>query len=155
MIPTEIADEVQLWAREHGRRFGRVEWNAMLGCAVIHFGRRLDDPMMREFQEGRLAEEPTESVRLHEWDPKENRWEPWDLAEYGASGIRSFLDRANLLSGRGEHASLQDSVLAVRRSNEALKREMSAQQAEAGREAGWLARRTDLELPLVPVLKDI
>jgi hypothetical protein len=147
--PVDIADAVQLWAREQGRRFGRLEWNAMLDCWVIHLGRKLTDPMMREYQEGRLAEEPTESVMLNEWDPKRKRYVALRLEEYGASGIRNLLDEANTWSGRGRHNSIQEGIAAVRAHNQKIRERQRKTVREAGQETGWLHRRRLLGIPYV------
>lgn len=153
-VPWEIRDAVELWARQQGRH-ARVEWHRGLGCAVIHFSRKSDDPMMREWQEGRLSEEPTESVMLHHWDPAKKRHVPLDLGEYGASGIVNMLDESNVWSGRGRYASLQAAIEATITGHNQHRERLRQAAEDAGRESAWLHQRGVLGLPQVPVVADV
>jgi hypothetical protein len=105
--PTEIADEVELYAREWGRhatlhfvptlfqgdRIVRGSW-------IVRFTLRSNDPRMRAYQEGRAPEPATEDVWLQEPNPragqpipgtgglKEQPYLPLNLTELGAGGVR-------------------------------------------------------------------
>ena len=150
-VPWEIQDTVELWARKWGRH-GRVEWVPGLNCYAIHLTRRPDDPIMREWQEGRLAQSdpPTESVLLHEFDPKVGRYVPLKLEELGPSGIEELLDKGNAWSGRGEFKTLADGLAHAVDQNKRNKEEWAKHMSELGRDIGSLARRTVLNLPWVP-----
>lgn len=136
--PVEILDEVQLWARENDRRFGRVELNPILGCWCLHFGRKSTDPVLRAYQAGELEEEPTESVVLQEWDSRQQKMVPILLGELGAQGIRNLLDRANMLTGRGEVQSIQEGIQRTREHNAKIKQNQRKMVEENGREMDWL-----------------
>lgn len=150
--PVEMADEAQKWSRDTGRRFGRMAWEPFNRCFAIHFGRRPHDPVLREWQEGRLhqAEEPTESILLQEPDPeKPGRLRPMDLGNLGPSGLRSLLDQASLTSGRGEHNSLQAAVIAAQEHNQKVRANLKAMARESGREMDWLLGRTIRGTPYI------
>lgn len=153
--PADISDAVQLWARQQARRFGRLEWNDMLNAWVIHFGRRESDPMMREWQEGRLEQEPTESVILHEWDLATKRFTPFMLGEYGAEGIVRLLDEANMWSGRGHCDSIQEAVAAVRAHNTRTRERHHKEAREYGSDRWTDRRRAVLNIPFLPVGIDL
>lgn len=139
--PWELSDAAQMWARDTGRRFGRMEWNPFVECWVIHFGRKATDPVRRAWQENQLEEEPTESIMLHEWDKQKNRYVPIPLEDLGASGLRELLDAASLTSGRGEHKSLQEAVTKVRENNNRVREKNRKLAREAGEEIDWLFGR--------------
>lgn len=152
VAPAEVADAVTLWFRQWGRR-AHMEWAAPLGCFVIKATRRPDDPVMRMWQEGRVAEEPMEVIYLHEPNPRGPGYLAIDPGMLGAGGIREWLDRANLWSGRGEHASIQSSADAVDAAND--RHQEAVMSGERGRELAWLTRRKILDLPMVSVPRDI
>lgn len=136
--PVEIADEVQLWARENGRRFGRTEFHPILGCWCLHFGRKDSDPVLGAYRRGELEEEPTESIKLEQWDPAQRKMVPILLGELGAGGIRELLDRANMLTGRGEVNSIQEGILRTREHNAKVRENQRKMVEENGREMDWL-----------------
>lgn len=158
--PLEVVDGVMLWARNNGRRFGRVEFHPLLNCWTIHLGRAADDPMLAEYQEGRLEREPTESIFLREWRWNDSKktdggWAQMDLEEYGLEGVLAFLDQANLWSGQGEYPDLQSAIEASIAQDQQLREQMAEAAEEIGREAGWLHRNKILELPQVNVLANL
>jgi hypothetical protein len=150
VIPWQIADAVILWARARGRT-ARVYWNDVVGCPTIELSCLPDDPKWVAWQEGRLRHPPCEPVFLHHHDPATKRYRAIDLEEYGADGIVAWLEEADTHSGRGSHGSLYDAVRSQIESNEATRAAHAAQIEEAGRETGWLHRRSLLELPMVSV----
>lgn len=122
--PVAIADAVELYARET-RGFGQhatlrfIPVTGTVGCWQVRFTLKPDDPRMRLYQEGKIAEPPKEIVWLHEpIGPDEEpitptyRYRPLDIVALGPSGIREWLDRGNLWSGRGEQESLEKQVQA-------------------------------------------
>jgi hypothetical protein len=152
--PAEVADAVEGWARAWGRH-GRLEWHALLQCWCIHFTRRESDPMRRLVQEGRSDRGETESVMLHEPAGPGQGYRAVDIAALGAGGMVDLLNRRNLWSGRGEHASLQDAIDAALAADERRNEARLDEAYESGRERGARARRTALRLPLVSVPRDI
>lgn len=152
IVPVDVEEAIILWFRAWGRG-ARVEWSEPLGCFVIHASRKSDDPVMRLWQEGKLAEEPTEVIYLHEPNPRGPGFVAIDPGMLGPAGVRTWLDERNLWSGRGEFRSIQDAVERVTEANDRL--EAERMNGERGREAAWLVRRKALQLPLISVPKDI
>jgi hypothetical protein len=153
-VPYDIADAVEVWARERGRH-ARMEWSAFLGCPVIHFTRKADDPVLKAWQEGELESEPTESVMLNRWDERAGAYVPLDLGEYGAGGVVALLEEADTWSGRGRYESLQHAIRAAWDRNDARREEMKAAAFEAGQDGADRMRRTILGLPQVQVAADV
>lgn len=155
--PVEIADGVELWARQQGRH-ARLFWHPIMSCWCIEFELRDDDPRLRKWQDQtiKLDSKPTESVPLHSWNPKTNRYEAWDLEQRGVTGIIEHLDKANLLSGRGEHNTLWEALTAVEAKNEANRQKWKKYAGEGGREhASYIRRRLLGNMPLVSVPANI
>lgn len=140
--PVDIADSVELWARQQGRH-ARLFWHPLLKCFCIEFQLRADDPRLRRIQDGtaKLESVPTESVPLHSWNPKTKRYEAWDLEQRGVTGIIEHLDKANLLSGRGEYNTLWESMAAVEKKNAENRERMRRFAGEGGREDAAPLRR--------------
>lgn len=123
IAPAEIADEVELYARQTDRhaklrfipsnfdlRTGRPE---MGGTWRVDLDLHPDDPRLKSWQEGRMKRKPVEEIWLHKENPDPNRpWQekyiPFNIHEMGASGVRQFLERGNIHSGRGEFSSMDD-----------------------------------------------
>lgn len=120
--PVAIADAVELYARETRGRGQHATLHFLpitgtMGCWQIRFTLKPDDPRLLLYQQGEVAEPPTEHVWLHEpLGPDEEaviptyRYRPLDIVAMGPSGIRAWLDRGNLWSGRGEQDSLEQQV---------------------------------------------
>lgn len=151
--PVEIADGVELWARQQGRH-ARLFWHPVLNCFCIEFELRDDHPSLKKWQDqtAKLESKPTESVPLHSFNPKTQRYEAWDLEQRGVSGIINHLDQANLLSGRGEFNTLRESLAAVEAKNAANRERWRKYAGEGGREdAAPLRRRILGNMPVVTV----
>lgn len=162
--PVEIRDGVELWARKHGRTADVVWYDAPMNCWAVKLGFRPGDPRLREG----LKAEP---VFLHEWksaawwaknDPRRARrhyrsnqimpgYRALDLDELGLGGIIQFLDRGDLLSGRGEFSSAE---AAGRAKVEEFRTDKHRRRRAARDDAEYRAkydRRKFLKLPLIPV----
>lgn len=132
--PAWFSDTVELWARTWGRN-ATTRWEPAMGCFVTFFSRRPTDPVLQAVQEGRRDDEGEphywhewkEGVRQHPLSGKMvGGWVATDIEQLGESGVRERLDRGNLWSGRGEHASLE----AVAEAQEAAnRRTMEAKRA--------------------------
>ncbi|MCK5316323.1 MAG: hypothetical protein KAJ55_00335 [Anaerolineales bacterium] len=153
-VPFDIADEVELWAREQGRH-GKLVWNQLLQCHEVQLSLKGDDPRMRAYQEGKLRKEPVESVFLHRQETPGGHFIGMNIQDLGSSGIRSLLDKGNLLSGRGEFRDLYQAVKAVDDQNQALEDLMAKEADENSRANARDHRRQLFDLPLVPVTKNL
>lgn len=123
--PFEIADAVELYAREFGRH-GRIRFVPHVNCWLVELSPIAGAPLMKAVQEGRLPEpEAWEAVWLQEANPnagkvtgrgpngfpiREGPYRSLDIEQLGAAGVRAFLDRTNMFSGRGEAKSLEDAM---------------------------------------------
>lgn len=158
-IPCEIADAVELWARQWGRH-GTIGMNQALRCPVIELSLKSDDPRLKHWQEGRLKYEPKESILLHyqRTEPdgsKSVHFYPLNLEELGVSGVLEILDRGNMWSGRGEYENFQKAAQVMGEYNEKLKQQMKDAAVEEGRLRARDMRRQVLGLPLVSVPDNI
>lgn len=152
--PHEIADEVELYARESGRT-GSLRWVPTLmlngslvrGVWVVDLSLRVNDPRMQLWRDGKAEKPLTEQVWLWETNPKagdvipgtfgELREPPMvglDLAQMGAAGVRQFLDRGNSEGGRGEYGSLVDALASTREHNSTVRRRNKAQAKDESRQ---------------------
>jgi len=124
--PPEIAEEVELYARKSGRT-GTLHF-VPFGGWFVRFSRLCDDPRMRLYQEGQIPEPPTEDVWIHVDNPKAGRPDgrgghesPYialDIYQMGAQGVREFLERGSVWSGRGMYASHEDALRKAEAHNE-------------------------------------
>lgn len=155
-IPVEIADAVELWAREQGRH-GTVAWVRIPGQAPVPQVRltlKPDDPRLKAWQTGATTlngagervplydEEPVETIELVEWDEEQRTYVPMDLMTLGAGGVRTLLERGNMWSGCGEFDSLQEAIVEARRRQKAeTERVRQAARKEAQARASEDSRR--------------
>mgnify|MGYP001560340629 CR=1 FL=1 len=137
--PVEVADEVELWARESGRH-GTLHFvptrlvgrRVVEGTWLVRLSLRDNDKRMQAYQQGLAAEPPTEDVWLHEPDPvSPTGYRPYTLGDLGASGVRQFLEKGNTWSGRGQFGS---------KTLEGLAREAIDKNRNAGQVARTAAR---------------
>ena len=161
--PVEIADEVEAYARQSGRhatlrfnptllKHGRV----VAGTWVVRMTLKADDEVLSLYQEGKVAEPPTEDVWLHVPDPTYSTgYRPLDLVQLGAGGVRTFLEKGNLWSGRGEFTSLDEQVRKVREQNERQRTKNREQHKEANRFEQLEKRRWRLKIPFLLVEIDL
>lgn len=152
--PAAIADAVELWARKSGRH-ARLEWNRVTSWWEIHLSLKPDDPQMRAYREGKVGEEPTETVPLIEWDGEKGAYAPIPIEQYGAAGVVFLLEKGDSWSGRGEFSSLQEAVtVAASRAREGRQR-VKDQQRQWARDLGGDVRRSVLKIPYLPVGIDL
>ena len=154
-IPWDIADAVEMWAREKRGTHGRIAWNAVMRCPVIDFELKADDPRMKAYRDGRLKHEPKESIPLHYQKEGGGPFYPINLTELGVSGLMEMLDRANTWSGRGEFKSTMAAIAATERKNEALRDSIRAAAKDNARERAKDMRRQIFDLPMVTVPENI
>lgn len=161
VAPADLSDAVILWARGQGRRSRGVEWDADIGCFVIRLSRREDDPIHEARRQGRISEQDAmETVELRGWvwtdEAKgQGRFLPYDLEQFGPSGLVEMLDRGNVATGRGEYTSLQHYIGATVARNRAKKEAWKRQAEDQTRETANRYRRTILGLPQVPVTANL
>jgi len=140
VCPVDVADEVELYARETNRhatcKFVPTKMGAkgriLEGTWRVDMTLHPEDKRNVTFQEGRMAERPVEEIWLHVENPESTGWQdryiPLNIHELGASGVRQFLEKGNVHSGRGEFASLED---AIRRADEINEAKQQKQEQEA------------------------
>ena len=168
-VPVEIADDVELWARQYGRHAtlkflplliqdGRV----VRGAWVVRLTLRSTDKRMQLYQLGVVAEPPTEDVWLVTPNPKEGQpiagtelREPavlgLNITQMGAGGVRQFLEKGDTWSGRGQYRSLEEQVRQVRAANAATREKFRADLKEESRLEQRDKRRWRLKIPFIPV----
>lgn len=155
--PVEMADEVELWARQSGRH-ARIEFRPTMikdgrieaGCWVVRISLKSDDRRMGLYQRGQVSEEPTEDVWLHVVDNKSpTGYRAFDLGQLGASGIRQFLEQGDTWSGRGEFRSLDDQARLAMEANAKMREKHRAYEKEENRHEQRENRRRFLKIPLI------
>ncbi len=157
VAPAEIQDEVELYAREHGRTahlyFTPSGW-------MVRFELRPNDPAMLAFKEGRAPEPPTEDVFIHTNNPKASlpgqpMFIPLDINAMGAAGVREFLEQGNTWSKRGVFSSHEESLKSAETKNEATKKSIKERGRDAARARARDTRRSRLKIPFLPVGADL
>jgi len=171
--PVEIADEVEMYAREHGRH-ATLHFVPTLGMAnrafrgvwVVRMSLRPNDPRLGLVQTGRTAA-MTEDIWLQEPNPRYGKEVPGtggmrepefvglDIEQMGASGVRTFLERGNMWSGRGQYTSLEEQARKARADNDAMKEKFRADQKEASRHEQRDKRRWRFKIPFLGVGIDL
>jgi hypothetical protein len=166
--PVEIADAVEMYAREHDRHAtlefiptwidrGRVA----AGAWVARFTLRNSDKRMQLYQQGLAPKPPTEDVWFHvrnpkaATNPKEPDYFPLDIHQLGVSGIRQFLQRGDTWSGRGEFRSLEEQARLAMQSNTEMRERFRAEQKEASRLEQRDKRRSRFKIPFLRVGIDL
>lgn len=171
--PVSLADEVEHYARLSGRS-GTLHFiptafrgrQVLAGAWVARFTLRPDDKRMVLFQQGLSAEPPLEDVWIHEANPRagqmnpktrerEPDYIPLDITLMGPSGLREFLEKGNMWSGRGMFDSPEDE-LKQSRERQAESRESLRTKArfDAVKKASE-RRRSILKIPFLPVEIDL
>jgi hypothetical protein len=170
VAPYEISDEVQRWAQRSGRN------------ATLHFvptllrGRRVtsgtwmarlslkpNDPRMERYQQGLAERPPTEDIWFHRTPtPTEiaagrrpNDYIPLDIQQMGVSGVREFLEKGDMWSGRGEYASLEEQVRKVNAANETAKEAFREHHKTESRLEQKDKRRSRFKIPFLRVGIDL
>lgn len=122
-VPSEYAEAVEQWARNHGGH-AKLKWlQAPMNCWAVILSYKTNDPRQQDASGG-------EKVLLHDFWPAQKwarecpqraRRHPvtnaimhghyaYELDELGVEGIIARLDRGNILSGRGEFGSVEDAA---------------------------------------------
>lgn len=144
--PYEIQEEVEKYARESGRT-AKLHYIPNVGW-MARFSLRPNDKRMVLWQEGRAPEPPTEDVFFHRPHPeKRGEFIPMDIRQMGASGVRRFLERGNMWSGRGVHNSPVEARRKARDRNEADRQKLRREAKEEARDMVKDTRRSRLKIP--------
>lgn len=170
VVPVEIQDEVELYARESGRtatlHFIPTELangTAIRGTWMARFSLRSNDKRLILYQQGMASEPPTEDVWFHEQNPdegnlipgsygrREGSYRALDILQMGASGIRTFLERGNMWSGRGEFKSLEEQAEKAKTANKEMREKHRQDQKETSRYEQRDKRRSRWKIPFLPV----
>jgi len=158
--PIEIADEVELYARESGRHaklhFVPHSGSSIGGTWLARFTLKVDDKRNVIYQEGRTEKPLTEDVWFHKPNPRsKEQGQPtyiqYKLEDLGVSGVRQFLERGNTWSGRGEFYSLEEQAQKAIKANEEMRGKHRAEQKELSRYEQREKRRSRLGIPILPV----
>lgn len=174
---------MELYARRHGRQgtlhfFLGGGWFATLSL-------RVNDKRMKLYQEGRAEEPPVEKVWFHIDNPGgtdrgvtlaelraldepllwaciamdngrcRQRFLPLDITQMGAEGVKRFLERGNMWSGRGEYDSLEEQLQDSRERSKAATEKHRQDQKEANRHEQREKRRQRFKIPFLPVGIDL
>lgn len=124
--PAEIAETVALYGREHDR-IATIEFAMGPNLWLVKISLKPNDPRLIRYQQGLAPEPPVETVALQEPNPnagktingvRQGPFRALDIYQMGADGVRTFLERGNMLSGRGEHSSLEGAFRTADRINE-------------------------------------
>jgi hypothetical protein len=158
--PWEIREEVEKYAREYGKT-GAVEFAVGPNVWLIKLSLRPNDPRMQAWQEGRAEEPPMEVVVLQEPNPafvpggRASPFRALDILQMGPSGVRTFLERGNTFSGRGEFKSIEESTKVALERDQAAREAFRLEQKAANRDERMAERRSRLKIPFLPVGIDL
>ena len=152
IAPWEIREEVELYAREHGRTATMELVQApMFVCWIVKFSLKPTDPRMKAYREGRSAEPPTEIV----WLMDHAAGKPYDIHQLGAAGVRALLEKGNNFTGRGEYGSQLEAIEKTAEANRAAREAFRQQAKEENRYNRKQDKRRYLGIPQVPVGIDL
>lgn len=154
MAPVDLADCVETWARGKGTH-ARLGWSTLLRCWVIDLELSDEHPRTERWRAGELKRRPTESIPLHAWDKDRKAYIALPIEEWGASGLVERLEKADMLSGRGEYDTLAHALAANDTDNEAVRHAQKEYAVAAGVERAMGERRRIFDLPLVSVPREI
>jgi len=173
MAPVSLADEVEHYARVSGRS-GTLHFiptslrgrTVLSGTWVARFTLRPDDKRMVMYQQGLTPEPPLEDVWIHEANPQAGRMNtetrqrepdyiPLDITLMGPSGLREFLEKGNMWSGRGMFDSPEDELKQSRERNQAGREKLRADARENAVKKAMDHRRSILKIPFLPVGIDL
>lgn len=168
VAPAEIADEVENYARESGRhatiRFVPTEFDRFTGRVLggtwrVDLDLHPDDKRMESYQQGKMARKPVEEIWLHEENPDSTSWRdryrPLDIIQMGASGVRNFLERGNIHSGRGEFKSMEEVVRKTAELNTEREQRRHDEAIDRVRMNARGKRRSRLKIPFLGVGIDL
>lgn len=173
MAPVSLADEVEHYARASGRS-GTLHFiptslrgrQVLSGTWVARFTLRPDDKRMQLYQQGLAPEPPLEDVWIHEANPRagqmnsqtrerEPDYIPLDIVLMGTTGLREFLEKGNMWSGRGMFDSPEDELNRSRdRQTESREKLKANARFDAVKKAAE-TRRWRFKIPFLPVEIDL
>ena len=165
--PVEIADAVEMYARESDRHARLVFIPTVLlgrtvasGTWCARFTLRNSDTRMKLYNMGLAEKPPTEDVWFHVSNPRSKErgqldYMPLNIHEMGVGGVLQFLQRGNSWSGRGQYSSLEEQLRLVREGNEQMRLKNRADQKEASRYDQRDKRRSRYGIPFHTVEMDL
>lgn len=163
-VPLEYAEAVETWAREHGGH-AKLRWlPTPMNCWAVVLSFKLGDPRQGGPEDG-------EPVLLHEWwtakqwqqrkprmarrHHRTNQIMPgnyaFELDELGVDGLRKWLDRGNILSGRGEFQSVEHAGQVQQEQHEKLNESRYRAAKSNARDLAKDVRRQVLKIPFIGV----
>jgi hypothetical protein len=156
--PPDIAEEVEMFARQHGRT-AKLHF-VPFGGWFAEFEVRANDPLMKGWREGRLDKPPSERVWFHLPNPRahqrgQSEYMQLDIIQLGRQGVRRFLDQGNTWSGRGEFKSIEHAAKVILDRNDEMKVKNKKAALEHAVDVAKDRRRTRFGIPFIRVLKDI
>ncbi len=152
--PIEIQDEVELWARKSGRHATMhfIPVGGWFAIVSLH----PHDPRMRAYQEGMAEEPPGEQVWFHKTVAgRPGDFEGMDILQMGPSGVRTFLEKGDTWSGRGEFRSVEQAARKAADHNVEQREKDRLFQREENRNEQRAKRRWRLGIPYLSVLSNI
>lgn len=163
-VPSEYADAVETWARQHGGH-ATLRWlPAPMNCWCVILSYRAGDPRQQGADDG-------EKVLLHDfwsaeqWMKHAPQRAPrhkvtgqirsgayaYELDELGVEGLITRLNQGNILSGRGQFTSLEQPVAEQRAKHHAAsEKRREAAKDNAGARARDI-RRSIMKIPFLGV----
>lgn len=163
-VPNEYSEAVEQWAREHGGH-ATLKWlPTPMNCWAIILSFKVGDPRQGGPEDG-------EPVLLHEyWTAKQwqqrapkkvrRHWKTnavmagnyaFELDELGVEGIIRWLDRGNVLSGRGQFKSVEHAGKVSNDNHEAAQAKARAEARDNAGQRFKDGRRQALKIPFLPV----
>lgn len=162
--PVEYAEAVEQWAREHGGH-ARLQWlEAPMNCWCVKLSYRLGDPRQASNTDG-------EPVLLHEYWTAE-QWQKrkphlvrrhprsnavmagnyaFELDELGVEGLKKWLDRGNILSGRGQFTSVEEAGKVQADRHESAMERLRATKRDNAKHRALDIRRSVYKIPFFRV----
>lgn len=147
--PGDIAEEVELFARESGRT-GTLHYIPGNGW-FVRFSLRSNDERLQLYQQGQTGAPPTEDVWFHKPKPggRPGEFLMLDIEQMGRSGVRTFLERGNTWSGRGEFNSVEEAARKAMAANRAERERIRAEAKENNRYRQRERRRSLFKIPFL------
>ncbi len=127
--PVELADAAEMWARSRLGSHAKLGWSDVMSCWVIEIERHPDDPILREWQAGRLRVKPVELAVLHE-PSGSGHMRALPIEQWSADSLMTWLDQHTF--GRGH--DLLDYVNRVERKNEKNRQQQAKKLGEVGQQ---------------------
>lgn len=164
--PVEFADAVTMYYRDHGGRRATLVWIPVLKMWQIRIEPRMDDPRLLAWREGRLKEQPLETIELAEY--KENAirnpraksgfipgYVGFNLEDIGVSGLLALLGEADTTTGTGRFNSLSEAVAFQRQKQKDASAKLDKQVRAQAVDRAVDKRRSTLKIPFLGVGIDL